>query len=111
MSNARQTGTAVKENQKSVSSHKFLIHHKGDHVGVATSPISEGEKVLGVYMDDNSEVVVVSRGNIPLGHKISLVNLNEGEEVLKYGVPIGITTSKWAVGDYVHTQNIKTARW
>lgn len=94
-----------------VSTHKFLIHHRGDHVGVATSPIQVGEKVVGIYMDDNSDVVVTSKGDIPLGHKISLVNLEKGEPVLKYGVQIGLTTEMWEIGDYVHTHNIKTARW
>ncbi|KON88998.1 dehydratase [Sporosarcina globispora] len=96
---------------KEVSTHKFLIHHKGDHVGVATSPIKEGEQVIGIYMDDNSEVNVKARGDIPLGHKISLVDLTSDQPVLKYGIQIGLTTAEWTVGDYVHTHNIKTARW
>lgn len=96
---------------KKVSSHKFLIHQKGDHVGVATSPIMKGEKVIGIYMDDHSEVEITSRGDIPLGHKISLVSLQANEPVLKYGIPIGVTTEEWRVGKYVHTHNIKTARW
>jgi (2R)-sulfolactate sulfo-lyase subunit alpha len=97
--------------QKGVSTHKFLIHHKGDHVGVATSPIAKGENVVGIFMDDNSEIKITSLGDIPLGHKISLVELKENEPVIKYGVQIGLTTCSWAVGDYVHTHNIKTARW
>ncbi|GGC83699.1 hypothetical protein GCM10007216_12900 [Thalassobacillus devorans] len=103
--------TGEKGQEKQVAVHKFLIHHQGDHVGVATSDIKEGEKVIGVFMDDNSTVEVVSKGDIPLGHKIALVNLEENEPVLKYGVRIGLTTTEWQVGDYVHTHNIKTARW
>lgn len=99
------------EESQAVSTHKFLIHHRGDHVGVASSPIIEGEKVIGIYMDDNSEIEVDSKADIPLGHKISLVALSEDEPVVKYGVQIGITTNKWEVGDYVHTHNLKTARW
>ncbi|MEH7124428.1 hypothetical protein V7127_14475 [Bacillus sp. JJ1773] len=45
--------------------------NQGDHVGVATSKIKEGEKVIGVYMDDNSTVEVVAKGDIPYGHKIN----------------------------------------
>lgn len=103
--------TGEKEHKKHVAVHKFLIHHKGDQVGVATSDITEGEKVIGVFMDDNSSTEVVAKGNIPLGHKIALVNIEKNEPVLKYGVQIGLTTSKWEVGDYVHIHNIKTARW
>ncbi|CAH0190062.1 hypothetical protein CN563_23575 [Bacillus sp. AFS026049] len=114
MSKNSHTETPVKNNleaQPLLSTHKFLIHHQGDHVGVATTPIQKGEKVVGIYMDDNTAVEVESLDDIPLGHKISLVNLNAAEPVLKYGVQIGLTTKSWVVGDYVHTHNIKTARW
>lgn len=112
MANQSQTGTLTEQkDQKQVSTHKFLIHNRGDHVGVATTPIQKGEQVVGIYMDDNSEVEVISKEDIPLGHKISLVNLEKDQPVLKYGIQIGLTTEKWEIGDYVHTHNIKTARW
>lgn len=94
-----------------VAAHKFLIHKKGDHVGVATSDIKAGETVVGVYMDDNSTIEIVAQDDIPLSHKVSLVDLEENAPVMKYGVQIGLTTAAWSVGDYVHTHNIRTARW
>ncbi|MCD5325244.1 MULTISPECIES: UxaA family hydrolase [Pontibacillus] len=114
MGKSYNSGVATSEKESSsqhVQTHKFLIHHKGDHVGVATNEIQEGEKVIGVYMEDDSTVEVTSKGTIPLGHKIALQPLSTGEEVVKYGVPIGLTTTDWQVGDYVHTHNMKTARW
>ncbi|MBS8263698.1 hypothetical protein DYI25_04480 [Mesobacillus boroniphilus] len=110
MGNVNQP-VATSEKEQRVAVHKFLIHHKGDHVGVATSDIQKGETIIGVYMDDNSETEVVAKGDIPLGHKVALVQMGVNEPVLKYGVPIGVTTTEWQVGDYVHTHNIKTARW
>lgn len=91
--------------------HKFLIHQRGDHVGVATSDIQEGETVIGVYMDDDSTVEVVSKGDIPLGHKIAIEDNHSGGAVTEYGVQIGEAKSDLMVGDYVHTHNIKSARW
>ena len=91
--------------------HKFLIHKRGDHVGVATSDISAGETVIGVYMDDESTVEVAAHDDVPLGHKIAVGELAEADQVLEYGIPIGLTTAPVAVGDYVHTHNIKSARW
>ncbi|MED4207337.1 UxaA family hydrolase [Neobacillus mesonae] len=111
MVNNQASTLSEKKAETVTSTHKFLIHHRGDHVGVATSEILQGEKVVGIYMDDNTDVVVTAKGDIPLGHKISLVNLEKDEPVLKYGVQVGITTEKWEIGDYVHTHNIKTARW
>ena len=91
--------------------HKFLIHKRGDHVGVATSDIETGEKVVGVYMDDDSTVEVVARGDVPLGHKIAVEGREAGGAVIEYGVPIGETTEVVEVGDYVHTHNLRSARW
>jgi (2R)-sulfolactate sulfo-lyase subunit alpha len=91
--------------------HKFLIHKKGDHVGVATSDIAAGEKVIGVFMDDDSEIEVVSKHVVPLSHKISIANIPAGSLVTEYGVPVGKAPQGLEVGDYVHTHNMKTARW
>lgn len=91
--------------------HKFLIHKRGDHVGVATRDIGEGEVVIGVYMDDDSTVEVKANRSIPLGHKIAIVELAPKEAVMEYGLPIGYAPNGIQVGDYVHTHNIKTLRW
>jgi len=91
--------------------HKFLIHHKGDQVGVATTDIIAGESVIGVYMEDDSTIEVRSKHAIPLGHKIAIVDLEANSPVLKYGIQIGYTATGFTIGDYVHTHNLKTARW
>lgn len=91
--------------------HKFLIHKRGDHVGVATSGMEAGEKVVGVYMDDDSEVEVTSKGDVPLGHKIAAEDCEPGGAVIEYGIQIGKAPKGLSVGDYVHTHNLKSARW
>jgi (2R)-sulfolactate sulfo-lyase subunit alpha len=91
--------------------HKFLIHHKGDHVGVATSDIEAGETVIGVFMEDDSTIEVKSKHAVPLGHKIAITKLGVDAPVMKYGIQIGYTTTGFELGDYVHTHNLKTARW
>src|SRR5699024_4351880 len=91
--------------------HKFLIHETDDYVGVATTPIEGGEKVVGINMKNDAQVNLVANDYIPLGHKISLVDLDSNQSVIEYGVQVGLTTTKWEKGDYVHTHNIKTARW
>lgn len=91
--------------------HKFLIHNHGDHVGVATSDISAGEQAIGVFMDDDTTIEVTAKHNVPLGHKIAIADRGAGSDVLKYNVKIGVTPQGFQVGDYVHTHNLKTARW
>lgn len=91
--------------------HKFLVHHVGDHVGVAVEDIEAGEVVEGVVLEDDSRVSVRSNASIPLGHKIALVPVGKGEKVIEYRLPIGIAVEDIAAGDYVHTHNLRTARW
>ena len=42
------------------------------------------------------------------GHKIALGDIEKGEEVIKYGYPIGVATEKIKEGDSVHSHNMKT---
>ena len=91
--------------------HKFLIHKRGDHVGVAVVDIAGGEHVRGIFMDDDSTIDVEAREPVPLGHKIAIAELGPDTEVLEYGIPIGKTTAQLEPGTYVHTHNLRSARW
>ena len=46
--------------------------------------------------------------NIETGHKSALVDIAEGENVIKYGFPIGHATQSIKKGEHVHTHNLKT---
>lgn len=91
--------------------HRFLIHKRGDSVGVAVADIDAGQRVVGVYMDDDSTVEVEARDPVPLGHKIAVVAAGDGEPVLEYGIQIGVAARSFDVGAYVHTHNLRSARW
>ncbi len=51
---------------------------------------------------DNVEV------NIEDGHKYALFDITEGENIIKYGQPIGHATADIKKGEHVHTHNVKT---
>jgi len=92
--------------------HKFLVHNHGDHVGVAVEVIEAGEAVYGIILADDSQTgTITAKGNVPLSHKIALQDLPAGELVIEYGLPVGVLKEAVSVGDYVHTHNMKTARW
>jgi len=91
--------------------HKFLIHKRGDHVGVAVVDIDAGERVQGVFMDDDSTIEVEALDAVPLGHKIAIAALEPEASVLEYGLPIGKAPTGFASGAHVHTHNIRSARW
>ena len=46
--------------------------------------------------------------NLETGHKISLCNIKKGEDIIKYGYPIGYATEDISKGESVHSHNMKT---
>jgi (2R)-sulfolactate sulfo-lyase subunit alpha len=48
---------------------------------------------------------------IPLGHKIAMNDLNEGDTILKYGHDIGKVVKSIKKGEHVHVHNVKTKKW
>jgi (2R)-sulfolactate sulfo-lyase subunit alpha len=92
--------------------YKFLIHEPGDSVGVAVADIKAGETVAGTYLTDHAKSVeLLARNDIPLGHKIALVDVPNGGKVVKYGVVIGGAAQPIHAGDHVHVHNLKSLRW
>lgn len=94
-----------------MSEHKFLMHELEDDVGVAIAAIEKGEEVIGVDLSTREKMTVVAKADIPLGHKIALKAKNLGNDLIKYGVVVGEVTESFEVGDWVHTNNLRTKRW
>jgi len=88
----------------------FLAHHEGDVVAVAVRDLVPG-LVRGAYLDTDAEIEVRLRHEVPLGHKLALADVAAGAEVIEYRLPIGIASQDITTGDYVHTHNVRSARW
>ena len=91
--------------------HKALAHKRGDDVAVAVTALSAGEEVVVVYVDDDGELTVHAQADVPYGHKVALQALAAGAPVTEYSTQIGVARTSIEPGDYVHTHNVKTARW
>lgn len=55
-----------------------------------------------IHPKDNVEV------NLENGHKYAVRDIAAGEDIIKYGFPIGVATAAIARGEHVHTQNLRT---
>jgi len=62
-------------------------------------------------MENDKTVQIQSKGEIQLGHKIAMVDLNEGDTILKYGHDIGKVVKSIKKGEHVHVHNVKTKKW
>ena len=89
----------------------FLVHAKYDSVGVAAVDLKAGEKLTGLVMDTQESIEIKAAMDIPLGHKISLVEMKPGDTVIKYGYDIGQVVADIKKGQHVQIHNLKTKRW
>ena len=90
----------------------FVVHDEGDGVGVVVvEGVKTGQELIGWIMDQDKEIKVEAKNDIPIGHKVSLREYKAGDTVIKYGVDIGRTVAPIKVGEHAHVHNIKTKRW
>ena len=85
----------------------FLKINDNDNVVVALNTIPAGEKIT-VSAGGGSKTVT-AREEIPAGHKMAIVDIPEGGEVIKYGYRIGNAKENITEGSWIHTHNVKTA--
>jgi (2R)-sulfolactate sulfo-lyase subunit alpha len=90
---------------------KFLVHHEKDNVGVAVVDIAAGVEADGRYRDQEGDLKIKLSDDVPLGHKIALVAISNGNSIIEYGVVIGLATKDISVGQQVHVHNLKGQRW
>jgi len=81
---------------------RLLLLSEKDNVCVAAAAIEAGEHVL----FNGKPIEVLNR--LPMGHKMAMRPIAEGEAVIKYGASIGSATRAIAVGEHVHTHNLKS---
>jgi len=77
--------------------------------------INENDNILIALQELKQATVLINNGkeielleNIKPGHKISTVDIKQGEDIIKYGYPIGHATENIKKGRWIHTHNIKT---
>lgn len=76
--------------------------HDDDNVVVAISPVNRGTKLPEEY--NNLEI----KDDVNSGHKIALVDIRKGENIVKYGFSIGQATSDISAGSHIHSHNLAT---
>jgi len=86
----------------------ILLHAK-DNVATALTDLKEGDRIH-VELDGIS-VSTALREDIEFAHKFALHDIAEGEEVLKYGLPIGLALTDIRAGDWVHVHNCRSKRF
>lgn len=82
---------------------RILKINKADNVAVV---LTDGVKAGEVYADGDCSVTLAE--DIRRGHKFALKPIAAGEQVIKYGYPIGCAVCDIAPGEWIHSHNLKT---
>jgi (2R)-sulfolactate sulfo-lyase subunit alpha len=95
-----------------VSAPHFLVHNEKDNVGVVVvEGLKTGTAMLGVVTASDKTLHLEARQDIPIGHKVALRALRQGDTAVKYGEDIGKIVAAVEAGGHVHVHNLKTKRW
>lgn len=81
---------------------KYLKINPADNVAVAISELKSGETIT---VDG---VSIVLKEDIPAGHKVALKDFSEGEDIIKYGYPIGHARMAVKQGSWMNEKQIQT---
>ena len=81
---------------------KIIKINPADNVAVAIEPLKAGETI------DIEGQHITLNNDVPAGHKILLSDLVEGENVIKYGYPIGHLKESHQQGDWISHDHIQT---
>ena len=81
---------------------RYLKINPSDNVAVAITDLKAGE----ILLDNGREIVL--QEDIPAGHKVALKDFSIGENVTKYGYPIGHMTETVTSGHWMNDKHIKT---
>ena len=80
----------------------YLKINPADNVAVAITPLKAGETI----QIDGQEITL--KTDIPAGHKVTLQDFNEGDNIVKYGYPIGHAIKHVPQGSWICEKEIKT---
>ncbi len=80
----------------------LILVHDTDDAAIALDELKAGE----TYPVAGSDLTLLT--DVPFGHKVALRDIASGENVIKYGHPIGHAVGDIKRGEHIHTHNLKT---
>jgi len=83
-----------------------IVLNPRDNVAVALVAIAAGQSATARDCDSITAVT-----DIPPSHKIARVDIAAGDEIVKYGEIVAVSTREIRRGEWVHTHNLESKVW
>lgn len=91
---------AMSQTAPSPNDPRLLCLKQGDNIAVLTAAVHQGENLqIGGVAHQMPQT-------LGMGHKLALRAIAAGEDVVKYGFPIGYAAEDIAPGQHVHVHNL-----
>lgn len=81
---------------------KALHLHADDNIVVLIGPVKTGDPI------EIAGTTLTAPADLGLGHKLALTEIADGEDIRKYGAPIGLAVGSISPSSHVHLHNIKS---
>ncbi len=80
----------------------LLILSDRDNIGIAREGLAQGQEV---FADGRG---IILGDDVPLGHKIAIADISQGDQIIKCGISIGSATADIPCGGHLHLHNVKS---
>lgn len=84
---------------------KGIIMDAKDNVGVVIQDVACGDEVA-----FGPELAVTAQDDVEVPHKLALVDIKSGENIVKYGEVMGYATVDIPAGAHVHIHNVDSEK-
>ena len=78
---------------------------------VVVEGLKAGQPLTGWIMDQDKMIEFKAINDIPIGHKLAVRPIANGDTIIKYGIDIGKAVANIGAGEHAHVHNVKTKRW
>jgi altronate dehydratase small subunit len=85
-----------------------IMLRENDNVATALRDLAAGEEIVVGVQEDSLRVRVGQ--SILFGHKLAVIEIGQGDHIVKYGEVIGRATQAIPVGWHAHVHNIESLR-
>lgn len=85
-----------------------VVMKPSDNVATCLKDMAAG--AIAEMTVDGAAKSVALKDDIAFGHKIAIVDIPAGAEVIKYAETIGVASRAIAAGEHVHVHNVESVR-
>ncbi len=83
---------------------RAIVIHEKDTVATALDMLRAGDSIPIEIKNRTEKIKLIDE--VPAGHKFAITEMEAGTDIIKYGEPIGQSTTKIVRGEHVHRHNV-----